>query len=320
VLIGSTQTIGDCQPFAALPPSVADTLAKNIAAKSFSSEKLAILASFAANNSLGFTPSTTVLILRLFTFSNDVQAALGLIQKFVLGLNSSDCVAILNVMSFSSDKLASLRLIVGYVMDLQTGSARIIDAFAFSSDKQQAQQIINAAKVRSCLWGELILPRFDFIIDVSGSMNTKFTTPEGQTLTRLQFVQQQLATVMNGSLTTDQKFNIIQFSDSASAWQPGVVPVNRQNLASASTYVSNLRANGGTYVLNAIKLSINDTQVMGVYLLSDGEPNDSPSAIIAAAQKWGKPVNTIAFKAEPNGVTFLSDLAKATNGIFKAFK
>lgn len=132
------------------------------------------------------------------------------------------------------------------------------------------------------------------------------------------FLQKLIFLVMENTLKDTQEFNVIQFSDYAYQWQPGVVAVSSTTILSAENYVRGLKPGGGTYMLNALKLAFSDPKVLGVYFLSDGEPSDSTGGILSFLANVKKPCNTIAFKANQQAQTFLFSMARVTNGTFRA--
>jgi hypothetical protein len=310
---------GGCDFGDPVPRDVFNNLIRKMSSRPFSSEKLAMLADWAKNNTLGLTSNQTLVILNQFTMSDDRVAAVKAVSKFILTLECKDFVSVLSTVGFSSDKMKLLRLLINLAnqADLKVNNASILRLWTMSNDIREAKDIIEKSKPRSCLFGPADIPLFSFIIDVSGSMDEKFRDKDGVVYSRLSYVQKDLLSVMNGTLQPSQQFNIIQFAYTAGAWQPGIVPASPANIASASNYVRGLRAGGGTYVLNALKYAFQDTKVLGVYFLSDGEPQDGIPAIMQFANATKKPINTIAFKAPQKGQQFLLQLATATRGTFR---
>jgi len=297
-----------------------NTLVSNIRKESFSRDKLKVLDNFVTNLTLGFNSSQVVILVSLFSFADDRASALNLVSDNVLTLTVDGIVSILNSLTFSSEKIPALQLVINFTnrADLNQSAQKIINAFSFSSDKDTARRIINASAPRSCLFGPADLQRFAFVIDVSGSMSTQFKDVDGQTYTRLQYVQKDLSYVLQNTVKDSQEFNIISFSDSANAWQPGVVKATPANKAAAGVYTKALKPGGGTYMLNALKLAFSDTKVIGVYFLSDGEPSDNAPAVLSFLAKLGKPCNTIAFKASLTAQQFMYQMARVVNGTFRA--
>eukprot|EP01127_Copromyxa_protea_P007735 TRINITY_DN1765_c0_g1_i1.p1 TRINITY_DN1765_c0_g1~~TRINITY_DN1765_c0_g1_i1.p1 ORF type:complete len:378 (-),score=64.91 TRINITY_DN1765_c0_g1_i1:55-1188(-) len=313
--------IGGCDFTGALSATTYNTLLSNVAAKTFSADKAQVIADFAnSNNTDGLTSDQVVGILTQFTYVSDRQDVLQLLNKFVLTLSVDGVISIIRSGAYSSEKVDALAQLVNLtsVQDLRANSSKIIAEYQYSSDKKEAQKIIDAAVPRSCLFGAVTLTRFAFIIDDSGSMDYKLTDSDGTVLTRLQYVQRDLLHIINGTLTSIQEFNIIRFSENAGAWQPGVVAANYTNVVSASLYVKKLTAGGGTYMFKALQLAFSDPKVQGVYFLSDGEPSDSASSVYNYAASVGKPINTISFKAGASAASFMQSLASVSHGTFRA--
>jgi len=69
---------------------------------------------------------------------------------------------------------------------------------------------------RDCIFGSVTALSATFVIDVSGSMDTRFTL-NGTTYSRLSYVQQHLSQVISEQLKPYQQFNVIIYSSSARA-------------------------------------------------------------------------------------------------------
>ena len=148
---------------------------------------------------------------------------------------------------------------------------------------------------------------------------------------RLGYVAHELDTVIRLQLPALQGrlFNVLRFSSSVSAWEPGLQPTTPDKLQSAVTYVAGWTASGGTNTKDALQKAYSDPDVEAVYLLSDGMPNGSPSDIVAAAKTWSKngviPCHTIALVAggtessqqKAEALSFMEQLAKATKGTYR---
>ena len=73
-----------------------------------------------------------------------------------------------------------------------------------------------------------------FVIDISGSMDGRFTAKDGHTYTRLQYVQKELAGILRDGLRPAQSFNIIKFASTVESWRPSLVPATSANVQQAS--------------------------------------------------------------------------------------
>jgi len=318
----SSLAFSQCTFTDTVPDAIFNYLISQIKSKPFTVDKILVVHDYTSNLTLGFNSTQTAVMLSLFSFVSDRLQVLTLINNYILTLDCSGVAEILNAVPFSSDKLNALSNVVNLTnrADLEVNFAQIIQCFAFATDQATARQIIVTSSQRSCLFGPANLPRFAFVIDVSGSMSEQFRDIDGMLYTRLSYVQRDLTNVLNGTLKSFQQFNIISFSDNANAWQPGVVQANNANIASATTFVARLTPGGGTYMLQALKSAFSDPQVQGLYFLSDGIPSDSTDSILNFISSFNplKPVNTIAFKTDSSAQNFLLQMAVRSKGTFRA--
>jgi len=225
-------------------------------------------------------------------------------------------------------RLDVLPYLANLTTDLRTNYSIILQQFDNTFTKRDAFKIINETQPLSCVWGPILSKRLLFLVDVSGSMATTFVDKTGKTYTRLQYVQQDLANVIENVLLPYQEFNVAYFSDNVYQWKNGVVPVNRNNTISAINFVKGFSANGGTNTLGALKAVIADPNLLAVYLLSDGEPNAGQiPSILSIAKQWSsavsppKNVNTVCFQLGgtyvPGAADFMQTLAATTGGTFR---
>lgn len=306
-----------CNAQVAIDNSTFTALLTSVQSTPFSQRQEAIVASFCTNLTFGFTAQQTVQLLALFPFSSSKQNVVATIAPYALGLSSADLAGLLSTLTFSSDKLTSLTALVNLVTDLQTNNATIVKAFVFSSDKASAAAIIAAAKPISCLWGSAAVRKHVvFVLDVSGSMSTKLSGSQ----TRLQFAVQQLSLVL-AELSAGQFFNVVLFSSSAAAWQPGVQPATPANVALAIAYIGKAVANGSTNMLAALQLATSDPLAEALVVASDGEPDCCAAQMFALAKVWqsgSRVINTVLVQAggfaDPQAQAFLCGLAQAGAG------
>ncbi|XP_057561221.1 inter-alpha-trypsin inhibitor heavy chain H4 [Hippopotamus amphibius kiboko] len=87
-----------------------------------------------------------------------------------------------------------------------------------------------------------------FVIDKSGSMSGK----------KIQQTREALIKIL-GDLGSHDQFNLISFSGEATQWKPQLVSASARNVNEAKNYTTNIRAQGGT--------NINDAMLMAVQLL-----------------------------------------------------
>lgn len=257
-------------------------------------------------------------------------SAITMMQPYILGMTCADVVNVLGAFSFSSDKMTALQTLVEQhvIVDVKNTEV-IVDAFTFSSDKDDARSLLKNLSPRSCVYGNIVAKKVVFVVDTSGSMAATFSA-EGRTWTRLQYVAKELNNVI-GQLASDQSFNIVRFSSGSQEWQPGLKPVTSANQQLAETFVNGWSAGGGTNIYDALQKAYSYSGVEAVYLLSDGTPSvgqTNPNIIAEAAQGWSQqqtiPTHTIAFVEgyfsgdnKAASAAFMSKLATATGGSYR---
>ena len=99
-------------------------------------------------------------------------------------------------------------------------------------------------------------------------------------------------------------------------WRTSLVPVSPQNLEAVGQWVQSLYAEGSTNTLGALEMAMSIREAEGVYLLTDGRPDQPLDEITARVQQLPSiPVHTISFNcADSKANYFLSQLATNTGG------
>lgn len=130
--------------------------------------------------------------------------------------------------------------------------------------------------------------------------------------TRPQNYQQSL----QEQLSQKKEFTLAHFNSAMHPWRTGLVPTSPRNLEAVGQWVDGLRAEGTTNTLQALEVSMMVPEAEGVYLLTDGRPDQPPHQILGRVQQLPKiPVHTISFNcADSNANAFLAQLAKNTGG------
>lgn len=88
---------------------------------------------------------------------------------------------------------------------------------------------------------------------------------------RIHRAKRELKTVIKG-LGASRTFNVVAFSTDVTPWKPALVGVDRESRASASDFVSALKATGITVTDEALLFALTDPAVDTVYLITDGAP------------------------------------------------
>jgi hypothetical protein len=276
----------------------------------------------------GFSPNQTVAIGGLFKSPTGslmeeliLDQALTDVGPHMLGLAATDGVEILKLSTNQNTRIDILKAIVNVTQDLVEQSKLYIAQFTGFLYQGAAKSIVDAATPFGCVFGNTtVVKRFAFVIDTSGSMATTFAGPSGP-VSRIAFIQGQLEAQLK-TIKPDQEFNIIRFSSEATQWQPGVVSPTVANVASASSFAAKLVAGGSTNMLAGMKLAMSDPKVVGIFLLTDGQPNGPTATIVDAVTKWStsgtkkKPVFPTSFFAQGAG-DWMKEMAEVSGGIFR---
>ncbi|OZG72844.1 marine proteobacterial sortase target protein [Hahella sp. CCB-MM4] len=151
-----------------------------------------------------------------------------------------------------------------FVLTWQTEDAQRPQAAVFKETSDQATyaQIMLVPPLQED--EALTLPReMIWVIDTSGSM-------EGVSIEQ---ARQALSQAL-GTLTPKDRFNVIEFNSDAHALFPQAVPAQQAALRQARSYVSSLRADGGTEISRALQLALQGSAPAGyvrqVIFLTDG--------------------------------------------------
>ncbi|WP_257458445.1 DUF4476 domain-containing protein [Archangium lipolyticum] len=300
----------------------------------FTDDKMNVLKTAIASRPEGFTSAQIQQLVPILTFSDDMVKAVTLMDEHMLGMTSREVLGVLGKYSFSDDKLKVLRVLKDAITDAENKFI-ILDGFTFGDDKEEARRILETLKPRSPVYGTIRSKRVIFVVDVSGSMEARFTTNRGETLNRLQFVQRELQSVLKEQLPAGAKFNLVIFSSGVQTWKPGLIAATPQSVQEAVQYVSGLRQNGGTNIHGALEKAFADPEADSIYFLTDGMPSEGKktanAAILQDVAAWNAQrkvvVNTIAFLMgktsgdnKPKSRELMLQLAKATGGVYRSIE
>ena len=167
--------------------------------------------------------------------------------------------------------------------------------------------------------------RLVFIVDVSGSMEARTGTKYEQAsgMLRIERAQEELAKALAG-LGPDSFFNIVKFSERATAWESELTQCTPEAYEEAVEFNDDLRPGGGTNLVGALDLAFADPEVDTIFVLSDGEPTmgwtTAPDVIrdhVARLNEHrGVVVHAIAIGG---GLQILEHLAADSGGAYRAF-
>jgi HEAT repeat protein len=172
--------------------------------------------------------------------------------------------------------------------------------------------------------------RVVFVIDVSRSMSWSG---------RLETAQKELTQVIE-RLPKTATFDLVAFSDQATAWAGKLVPATSENVGRATRFVDRLKPVSGTNIYDGLRLAMADEAADTVFFLSDGSPSGGeivdPDALLAAVREWNRwrrvRIHTIAllqgetpptFSLEENrdrAASFLRRLAEENGGQFREIR
>ncbi|MEM6553882.1 MAG: VIT domain-containing protein [Planctomycetota bacterium] len=146
-----------------------------------------------------------------------------------------------------------------------------------------------------------------FVLDCSGSMSGK---PIHQAKAAIKHALQQLQ--------PDDTFQVIRFSQDASAFGPNPVPATPDNITKALKYVDNLRGSGGTHMIEGIRAALNfphDPQrYRTVTFLTDGFIGNEQQILAAIHQDLGQArIFSFGVGSSPNRY-LMNRMAKAGRG------
>ena len=158
--------------------------------------------------------------------------------------------------------------------------------------------------------GQQLLPRdVIFILDVSGSM-------AGAS------IEQARASLIQSlsRLKPGERFNIIWFNDRTEQLYPRAMPADDRTIRHATRVIANLDADGGTVMLPALTLALNEqpelSRVRQVIFLTDGNvDNEQQLFALIKSQLGDNRLFTIGIGSAPNSY-FMRKAARAGRGTF----
>ncbi|XP_078691175.1 von Willebrand factor A domain-containing protein 3A-like [Branchiostoma floridae x Branchiostoma belcheri] len=159
------------------------------------------------------------------------------------------------------------------------------------------------------VFGVITEKKVAILVDTSGSMGPHL--PE---------LKKELASLVWDQICLNtEKFNLIRFSSDVDTWQVQLVEPTDEFCHDAVQWQATFVAEGNTNTLGALEEAFQDSGVDGVYLLTDGKPDQSASMVLKEVAKMnegrGVHVNTISFNCDDSTAnSFLKQLASETGG------
>ena len=162
------------------------------------------------------------------------------------------------------------------------------------------------------MFGRILEKDVIFCIDTSGSMyNVLDAVKEHLIETLLQLAYSD----------SDVTFNLIEFSTEVTQWSDKMVRCTPQTVAVAAQWVKNLQPKTGTNTLDALLNACSDTSCQGIYILTDGLPDQHSSDILdhVVYATQNRPIHSYYLQEsnpDPRATKFLQDIAMETYGSF----
>jgi len=305
-------------------------LLTQIDGEAFSSNKLDILRSQTRARPDSFSGGQIRRLLEAYDFSDDLEDVVRIVEPRLEGLTVAEVAHILEAFSFSSAKLAALRTLKATITDAEH-KHELLSSFTHSSDKEKASRILEEVVPRSALYGSVDSRRAVFVIDTSGSMDARFRTNQGRSMTRLDFVRCELASVVNNQLGPGTQYDIIAFSGGVDSLFGGLAPIDAPSIGRTNSYLASLRPSGATNIYGALEQAF-ARQPDTIYFLTDGAPTagatTSPRAIVQAVAQWSQgrvAVHSVAFLTGSDASDdksasrrLMREIANASGGTYRA--
>jgi hypothetical protein len=311
-----------------------ETLIKNINKVYNSDEKLRIAQNALRSSSNLLSSEQTVMLYDSFANVADMLSLTEIIKEKIVGLSCDQVITLLNQRFFFDDmKLQALEAFKAVITDAEN-KLNILDSFGQPRAQALASKILIDLKPKNFLFGN---PAGNvlFLIDISGSMDTNFTTSTGEKMTRFDFVKTEIAKTLNG-LDDSSQFNVLGYASGVKIWKGyGLQKATKENIASAVNFTNHLIAYGGTNIHSTLQLAWSFSGVNTIYLLTDGSPSEGvvdTSNIVNDVRAWYSKtpvkVNSIALvmgksiytEDKPAAKKLMSAIADATAGNYRVLE
>ena len=161
------------------------------------------------------------------------------------------------------------------------------------------------------LFGTICEDSIYILIDTSSSMEAK-----------MELVVRKLHQLMEEQIRDKRWFNIVCFNSQIVPWRSKMVEVSPSSLQSAKAWTRVISTSGSTNTLEALQFALSDKKTQGVYLLTDGRPDQPEKAILQLIHvHTAVPVHTISFNCFDKAANdFLHHLADETGGRFHLYQ
>ena len=136
--------------------------------------------------------------------------------------------------------------------------------------KQQLERAIEKYRQRISwlrqgsreLFGTLLEDSVVMVLDTSASMKL-----------HLPLVKHKFHQLVREQLSHKKQFTVLQCTSSVRSWRARLVPVNTQTLEQAIQWVESLQPEGSSNVMDVLQLATTIPGAQGIYLLTDGRPD-----------------------------------------------
>ncbi|CAH8543954.1 unnamed protein product [Schistosoma curassoni] len=157
------------------------------------------------------------------------------------------------------------------------------------------------------LFGTITEDNVYILIDTSTSM-----------LSCIKFVKEKLLQLIYEQLKYKNRLNFISFNSNVNAWHNHLQSTTECNLKSAIKWIEKLTCGGTTNTLKALQFALEDNLTEGIYLLTDGRPDQQTHTLLLSMQLNNRvPIHTISFNCnDPEANEFLIRLAQESGGRF----
>ena len=161
------------------------------------------------------------------------------------------------------------------------------------------------------LFGTICENRIYVLIDTSSSMETK-----------TDLVVKKLHQLLDEQIVDKSWFNIVCFDTKINPWRSHLVEVTAANIRAAKNWTKGIATNGSTNTLEALQYALSDKMTEGVYLLTDGRPDQPDKAILQMINLHPPvPVHTISFNCFDKAANdLLNSVAIETGGRFHLYQ